>query len=66
MDGLDDRGIYAESMIFCTYEEAVPRLVEIMDRKIEYLNDMVSQFRDYTMGIQVSMDGREKQGGDGT
>jgi len=60
-----DGHIRAESHIFWTHDEALPTLFATMDKKIHHLNELVRTFIDYKVGIQHSMDGCEKQGGDG-
>lgn len=54
-----DGHIRAESDIFWTHDEAVPILLEVMDEKIQHLNEVVRTFINYKMGI-------EQLDGDGT
>lgn len=48
---MHDGRICSQSKVFSTHDEALPALLVVMDRKIEYLKGLVSQFMDYRLGL---------------
>lgn len=54
---MHDRHVCSESDIFWTHDEAVSRLLVVMDKKIEHLKEKASEFMNYRLGILQTSDG---------